>query len=60
MFCEIFLLSISFTASVALERPLPSVRHHVLLQMTRRSATIIALVTLVWLFSCVLSRHVLF
>ena len=51
---------VSFAASVALERPLPRVRPHVLLQITRLNASIIALVTLEWLFSCVHPHHVIF
>ena len=60
MFCEIFLFCVSFSASVALERLLPGVRYHVALQVTRRSASVIALVTLVWLFSCMLPHHMPF
>ena len=60
MFCEISFLFVSFVALVALERLLPSVRYHVLLQVTRRGAGVVALVTLVWLFSCVLPHHVIF
>ena len=60
MFCELVLSSKSFVALVALERLLSSVRPHVALQMTRWSATEVALVTLVWFFSCVLPHHVLF
>ena len=60
MFCERAFSSESFAAVVALERLLSSVRHHVLLQMTRRSAIVVALVTLVWLFSCMLNHHVRF
>ena len=60
MFCEIVLLCVSFAALVALERLLPSVRHHVVLQLARRSASIIALVTLMWFFPCVLPHHVIF
>ena len=60
MFCEIVLLCVSFVALVALERLLPSVGYHVDLQSTRRSASEVALVTLVWLFSCVLPHHVNF
>ena len=52
MFCEMVFLSVSFAALVALEKILPSVRQDD--QMTRSSATVVALVTLVWLFSCVL------
>ena len=60
MFCKVHLLCVSFTALVALERLLPSVRHHVLLQVARRNASKVALVTLVWFFSCVLRYHVNF
>ena len=60
MFCEIVLLCVSFVALVALERLLPSVRYHVLLQSFRSSASVVALVALVWLFSCVLPHHVNF
>ena len=58
MFCETCLVFVSFVAMIALERPLPSVRHHVKLQITRRNASVVALVTLVWLFSCMLPHHV--
>ena len=51
---------VSFVALVALERLLPSVRYHVPLQSTRRSASVVALVTLFWLFSCMLPHHVIF
>ena len=60
MFCERILLRVSFVALVALERLLPSVRSHVALQVKRRGASEVALVTLVWLFSCVLTHHVNF
>ena len=56
MFCEIR-LSLAF---VAPERLFPSVRPHVAPQITRRSAGEVALVTLEWLFSCVLPHHVIF
>ena len=46
MLWEQVLLRVSFAAFVALERLLPRVRHHVLLQITRLSAGIVALVTL--------------
>ena len=48
LFCEIFLLFKSFAALIALERPLPCVRLHVLLQIVSLSANLIALVTLEW------------
>ena len=60
MFFELVLASKSFVALVALERLLPTMRSHVALQITRSSASEVALVTLVWLFSCVLVHHVLF
>ena len=60
MFCEISFIFVSFAASVALETPLPSVRLHVALKITRRNASIIALVTLVRLFPCVDPHHVIF
>ena len=60
MFCEIPLVRVSFAALVALERPFPSVQLHVTLQMTRRSASVVALVTLVWLFTCMRPHHVIF
>ena len=59
MFCKLVLLGVSFVALVALERLLSRVRCHVALQMTRRSASVVALVTLVWLSSCVLPHHVI-
>ena len=57
---ELVLSSVSFAAFVAPERFLPSVCPHVALQVTRRSASEVALVTLVWLFPCMLPHHVLF
>ena len=60
MFCEILFVFVSFSTLVALERLLPSVCYHVALQVTRRSASVVALVTLVWLFSCVVPHHVNF
>ena len=60
MLCEVNLLFVSFAASIALERLLPRVRPHVALQVTRRSASIIALVTLERPFSCVVAHHVNF
>ena len=60
MFYKITPMFVSFAASVALEGLLHGVRLHVALQMTRRSASIIALVTLEWLFSSVHPHHVLF
>ena len=58
--CEIALSSVSFVAFVAPERFPPPVRYHVALLLTRRSASVVALVTLEWLFSCMLPHHVLF
>ena len=60
MSCEMVFLFEIFAASVALERLLPRVRPHVLLQITRRNASVIALVTLEWLFPCVHPHHVIF
>ena len=60
MLCEQVLSCVTFAAFVALERLLPRVRHYVLLQMTRLSASIVALVTLEMLFSCVLRNNVNF
>ena len=58
MFCKISLICVSLAALVALEYFLPSVRPHVPLQITRLSASIIALVALVRLFFGVLSHNV--
>ena len=58
--CKIYLLLVSFAAFVALERLLPRVRSNVLLQLTIRNASEVALVALEWLFSCVDPHHVLF
>ena len=60
MFCKLIFPVVSFAALVALERLLPSVRHHVAMQLTRGGTSVVALVTLEWLFSRVLSHHVLF
>ena len=60
MFCETVLSCVGFAALVALERLLPSVSYHVALHINRRSASVVALVTLEWLFSCVLPHHVNF
>ena len=60
MFCEGLFMCKNFATLVALERLFPSVRLHVSLQITRRSASVVALVTLVWLFSCMLPHHVNF
>ena len=58
--CEIYLLSVSFAAFIALERPLPRVRPHVALQITRTHVSEVALVTFEWFFSCVVPHHVIF
>ena len=60
MSCEIAFLCECFAAFVALERPLPTVRPHVLLQFTRLSESVVALVALEWFFSCVHNHHVHF
>ena len=60
MFCQFVLLCVSFAALVALEKLFFSVRYHVALQIARSDACVIALVTLVWLFSCVVHHHVYF
>ena len=60
MSCEIAFLCECFAAFVALERPLPRVRPHVALQMTRLSKSGAALVTLERLLSCVVPHHVHF
>ena len=58
MFCKISFIWVSLVALVALEWPLPSVLPHVPLQITRRSTSIVALVTFERLFACVLQHHV--
>ena len=60
MFCEFSFFFVSFAAFVALERSQPRVRPNVLLQITRGSASEVALVTLEWLFSSVHTHHVMF
>ena len=60
MFCEIYLVLVRFAAFVAPERLFSTVRPHVPLQVTRRSAYVVALVTLERLFSCVVPHYVLF
>ena len=60
MFCEASLVGISFVALATLERLFPTVRLNVALQVTRRGASVVALVTLVWLFSSVLPHRVFF
>ena len=54
------LLRVSFAAFVGLERLHPRVLHHVAIQVTRVYASIIALVTLGWLFSSMHPHHMLF
>ena len=58
MFCELVHLAVNFAAFIAPERLFPTVRPHVALQMTRRDTSVVALVTLVWLFSSMLYLHV--
>ena len=58
--CEIYLVFVSFTAFVALERLQARVRPCVTLQITVRSASIVALITLEWLFFRVLPQNVIF
>ena len=60
MLCEPVLSCVSFATSVALERLQARVRHHVTTQLTRRSGSVVALVTLERLFSCVHPHHVNF
>ena len=60
MSCESLSVFVSFVALVAHEWLLLSVRSQVFLQVTRRGASILALVALVWLFSCVLIHCVNF
>ena len=60
MACEALLMFKRFIASVALERFLPSVLPRVLVQITRRGTSIVALVTFERLFSCVHPHQVFF
>ena len=60
MFCKFALSVVSFAALVALERLFSGVRSHVALQVRRCSESVVTLVTLVWLFSCMVPHHVLF
>ena len=48
----------SFAALIALEKLLPSMSLHVALQCTSCTASVVALITLVRLFSCMLPHHV--
>ena len=57
---EISLIVVSLVALFALEGSLPSVLPHVALQITRSSASIVALVTFERLFSRMLPHHVNF
>ena len=57
-FCEFVLVCVSFALLVAHERLFPSVCYHVSLQMAACNAGEVALVTLVWLFSCMAPHHV--
>ena len=60
MFYKISFLLVSFAALVAFEWSLRRVLPHVPLQITRRSASIVALVTFERPFPSVLSHHVNF
>ena len=60
MLWEQVLLRVSIATFVALERLRPRVLHHVATQVTRVYASIIALVTLGWLFSSMHPHHMLF
>ena len=60
MFCHVIFPSECFVAVIALERLLPCVHTHVALQITVCGEIVVALVTLEWLFSCVLPHHVNF
>ena len=59
-FWEVLFLFESFNPLVALEWSFPSVRSHVLLQMTGFGASVVALVTFERLFSCMLPHCVNF
>ena len=60
MFCQLVFPCERFAAFVALERLHPRVRSNVLLQLTIRNASEVALVTLARLFPCVHPHHVHF
>ena len=60
MLFESSLVCVSLVALIALEWSLPSVLPHVLLQITRRSASVGALLAFERLLSCVLPHHVKF
>ena len=53
------LLFVSFAAFAALKRPRPCVCSHVVLQMTSRDTSVVAMVTLVRLLPRMVSHHVL-
>ena len=58
MFCELRFPFVSFITLVALEWSLHGMRPHVTFQITRRSTTVVALVTFERLFFCVHPHHV--
>ena len=60
MFCELRFPFVSFITLVALEWSLQGMCLHVALQLTRRSTTVVALVTFERLFFCVHPHHVFF
>ena len=60
MACEAPLLFERFITAVALEWFFPTVLPHVFLQITRRSASVVALIAFERLFSCVHPHHVEF
>ena len=60
MSVQIATLCVSFVAFVALERPLPCVRSHMVLQVFSSNTIVVAMVALVRLLSCVFPHHVLF
>ena len=60
MLFDIFLIFECLAALVALEWSLPSVFPHVFLQFRRLETSIVALVTLDRLFSCMLPHYVIF
>ena len=60
MSCELGIPFEIFTAFVTLESFHPRVRPRVALQITRRNASEVALVTLEWLLPCVVPHHVNF
>ena len=60
MFYKILLMFVSLAALAAPEWSRPSVRLHVLLQIARRSTSVVALVTFERLLSCVHPHHMNF